>query len=105
MGVYADKEYEDILKEILLIAKSFTAITPPNKLRALDGIRLKDACISALDELRKYRDDLISKNEITYKNNLEEAFFSIKCKKDDAIIVFGSLSLAALFNDINLEDL
>lgn len=105
MGVYADKEYKDILKEILPIAKSFTAITPPNKLRALDGIRLKDACISALDELRKYRDDLISKNEITYKNNLEEAVFSIKCKKDDAIIVFGSLSLAALFNDINLEDL
>lgn len=105
MGVYADKEYEDILKEILIIAKSFTAITPPNKLRALDGIKLKDACISALNELRKNRDDLISENEITYKNNLQEAISSIKCKKDDAIIVFGSLSLAALFDNVNLEDL
>lgn len=95
MGVFKDKDYKEMLKIILPVAKSFSAITPPNLSRALLA---KDLCECAK---KIYDDDIVSNKEenikFSYHENLKEAIDSVNAGKDEVIIVFGSLSLSCLF--------
>lgn len=119
MGVFKDKEYEKMLAEILPIAKSFTAITPPNKARALNARDLCSAAEGVYENLLKNsfeksdNDVLTDSNNILSKNQkyisfsyfddnnskeaLKKAIASVKYEAGDGILVFGSLSLAGLF--------
>lgn len=123
MGVFKDKEYDKMLTEILPIAKSFTAITPPNKSRAL---KASDLCKMAENVYNRntsihnsYFCDKKSGNDNTEfieqsgnsverivfsyfddensVNALKKAIESVNYEPGDGILVFGSLSLAGLF--------
>lgn len=95
MGVFKDKEYEKMLKEMMPIAGSFTAITPPNKARALKADELCECAKKVYKEISDSNDcDIIY---IGFRDSLEEAIKSIEVKQGEGILVFGSLSLASLF--------
>lgn len=87
MGVFKDKDYRKMLREISTVAKSFTAITPPNKQRALEAKELCEVAKETLGDSIKY----------SYKDSLKEAINSIDVGDGEGILVFGSLSLAGLF--------
>ncbi len=83
MGIFKDKDFADMLKVILPIAYSFTAITPPNKARALDAKKLADTAISLglCEQISTSGDTL---NAYKSLNNMTD---------DDVVVICGSLSI------------
>ncbi|MCF0131273.1 MAG: hypothetical protein HUJ71_06070, partial [Pseudobutyrivibrio sp.] len=89
MGVYADKDYDEEIKIIAPIAKSFTAITSPNRERALDGRILAKTAAGLLTDI-----------PVSYQDSLKEAIDATCASREDTILIFGSLSLAILTEEI-----
>ena len=89
MGVYADKDYREEIEIIAPVAKSFTAVTSPNAARALEGRILASTAKEILTEI-----------PVTYANTMSDAIKIINPSKEDVIVIFGSLSLAALTEEL-----
>lgn len=81
MGMLADKNYEMTARIMSPLAKHIITLTPPNNIRALDGLELAK-CVM------KYN------NNVSQASSVEEALelAQLLGKKNDVIIAFGSLS-------------
>lgn len=88
MGVFADKDYEAILKEMHSVSEMLISFTPQN-VRGLDSGDLKIAA-------QRYFDRAIDGK--TGENALEIA--KRQAGPEDVIIIFGSLSTISTFCDI-----
>lgn len=88
MGVFADKDYEAILKEMHSVSEMLISFTPQN-VRGLDSGDLKIAA-------QRYFDQAIDGK--TGENALEIA--KKQAGPEDVIIIFGSLSTISTFCDI-----
>lgn len=87
IGVFADKDYESILKITASLACLILTVTIPNNIRALDGKELAKTAA-------RYH------NNVQFMPSLEKAAQVCLNKKDvDAIIAFGSLSYLAQFTE------
>lgn len=95
MGVFKDKDYKEMLRIILPVAASFSAITPPNLSRALQAKDLSDCAKKIYKEI-DMKDDI----SFSYCDSLKEAIESTNAKESETIVVFGSLSLSNLFNSL-----
>ena len=89
MGVYKDKEYDEMLKIILPFALSFTTVTAPNPSRALDGKILAET-------VQRVSKDAGLSLDTKYENTMEDAIKRavVLANNNEPIIVFGSLSLS-----------
>lgn len=90
MGCYKDKDYVNELKIILPLAKSFSAVTAPNPLRAYNAKDLYETAVTTAKEIGLCI-------PATYKDNIKQAVEDIvsDCEYDgSSIVIFGSLSLA-----------
>lgn len=105
MGVLADKDYKEILKMIAPFASEFIAVSPDNP-RALEAEKLAyeangycSQCISFndLNKAVSYAFDKTFKFECKDENNI--------IKNDNALVVCGSLYLAADIRQVLLEKL
>ncbi|MCF0186894.1 MAG: hypothetical protein HUJ98_10455 [Bacteroidaceae bacterium] len=85
MGVYADKAYEAEIEIIKPLAKSFTAVTPPTRSRALDGKILARTAERILKDV-----------PVKYADTMSDAIEQTGLSEEETIVVFGSLSLAIL---------
>ena len=88
MGVFADKDYRAILKEMQSVSKTLISFTPENA-RGLDSAELKAAA-------QPYFEQVIDAK--TVGNALDIA--KRQAKSGDVIIIFGSLSTISTFCDI-----
>lgn len=88
MGVFADKDYRAILKEMQSVSNMLISFTPENA-RGLDSAELKNAA-------QPYFEQVIDAK--TAENALEIA--KKQAKSGDVIIIFGSLSTISTFCDI-----
>lgn len=88
MGVFADKDYRAILKEMQSVSKTLISFTPENA-RGLDSAELKNAA-------QPYFEQVIDAK--TAGNALDIA--KRRAKSGDVIIIFGSLSTISTFYDI-----
>lgn len=87
IGVFADKDYEKILKITAPLACSILTVTIPDNKRALNGKILAKTA-------EKYH------NNVRYMTSIEEAACVCLEQKDvDVILAFGSLSYLAHFTD------
>ena len=88
MGVFADKDHEEILKIMSDVSDTIITLTPPNIDRAYPAARLAN-------DAKKYYKTVIASGSI------EEAFdlAKEKCISSDqaAVVAFGSLSYLNLF--------
>lgn len=80
MGVFADKEYEKIAKQVLTLVEKAAVITPNHK-RALDGRILRETALSYC-------------SDVTFAGSPEDgvSWIQKEAQKDDVVIIFGSLS-------------
>lgn len=97
MGVYKDKQYDDMIQEVSELANAFYAVTPPNPERALSAKTLRSHIISVVKNNSKIRHAI----EIKAFGNMSNALFYAQdhSQMKDVIVVFGSLSLASLLED------
>jgi dihydrofolate synthase/folylpolyglutamate synthase len=86
MGVFKDKDYEEILRIMLPIAVSFTAIDLPDRKRGLPASDLA-AAASKIGGL-----------PVRVAESLDDALRDTVPSEEDIWIVFGSLSIMQLFN-------
>lgn len=97
MGVYKDKQYDDMIAEVSELANAFYTVTPPNPERALSAKTLRAHIISIV----KDNPNIHNAVEIKAFGNMSNALFYAQdhSQNDDVIVVFGSLSLASLLED------
>ncbi len=90
-GIMGDKDVRAVLKEILPLCKSLTAVAPnnPRALKAEDLAGLARECLS----------------DVTVADNMEQAMRIplSKAGKQDVILIFGSLYLAAEIRPVALK--
>ena len=111
MGVFKDKDYMEILRIMLPLAVSFTAIDLPDRKRGLPSDELVCAAGNVCEEL-----GLTGKIRISKADGLYDALPAVSragksgsdisenagsagkaCEIRDVYVVFGSLSLMQLF--------
>ena len=85
MGIYKDKEYHKIAKQILPLAKKVYTVTLPNKKRSISATELKNICEKNLGD---------NKCQIIACTSVDEAVkFSLESSEYKGVIIaFGSLS-------------
>lgn len=88
MGVFADKDYVSILKEMYSLSQVLISFTPENA-RGLDSGTLKNAAARYFSQAMDAK---------TAENALELA--KKQAGSEDVIIIFGSLSTISTFYDI-----
>ena len=88
MGVFADKDYREILHIMSGLSESLIAFTPQNA-RRLNSRKLAEAA-------KSYFPDAVDGN--TAENALKEA--EKRADSDSVIIIFGSLSTISTICDI-----
>ncbi len=86
LGMMSNKDHEEYLSKFNNIS-SITTIDIPNQPNAIKGIDLKE-------KLNKYPN-------VNYKKSIEEALLSLNPKKDDLIMITGSLYLAGELLNLN----
>ena len=92
MGVFKDKDYEEILRIMLPCASYFTAIDLPDRRRGLPSAELADAARRISSEQKSCGHIVIDT-----AGSLGEALI-IPSSPEDVFVVFGSLSIMQLFN-------
>ena len=108
MGVFKDKDYQDILRIMLPGASTFTAIDLPDKVRGLPSDELADAarmiCKEESIRAKKGPDKAVPfPSVIKTAGSLKEALIPAqKAGPEDIFVVFGSLSLMQLFGSADL---
>ena len=93
MGVFKDKDYEEILRIMLPVADSFCAIDLPDRKRGLPSEKLAEAADKVKSEMEDIRKDLT----IGTAESLDEALKDAVPSEEDIYLVFGSLSIMQLF--------
>ena len=86
LGMMANKDHQEYISYFKNI-KTVTVIDIPNQPNSINGKKLKD-------KLRNYKN-------IQYKENIFEAIRSIPIKKNDLILITGSLHLAGEVLNLN----
>ena len=92
LGVFKDKDYPEILRIMLPLAASFTAIDLPDKKRGLPSDELVTAAVNICGEL-----GLTDRITVSKAYSLRDALPAYSAT-GDVYVVFGSLSLMQLFN-------
>ena len=82
----ANKDHEKYISYFKDIA-SLTTVDIPNQPNAISGKKLKE----------KFKD----MPNVNYKNSIQEAIQSIKLKKNDLLLITGSLYLSGEFLNLN----
>ncbi|MCR5739091.1 MAG: hypothetical protein K6G43_04680 [Lachnospiraceae bacterium] len=95
MGVFKDKDYEEILRIMLPLACSFTAIDLPDRKRGLSSQKLAEAA----EKVRKEMKDVCGELTIGTGGSLWDALKGASSSQEDVYVVFGSLSIMQLFDD------
>ncbi len=99
MGVFKDKNYKEILRIMLPLAVSFSAIDLPDMNRGLTKEELAKAALEVADELGISVSDSGSyKFKVETSPDLRSALQESGDPSKDVFIVFGSLSLMQLFS-------
>ena len=93
MGVFKDKDYEEILRIMLPVADSFCAIDLPDRKRGLPSGKLAEAADKVKSEMEDIRKDLT----IGTAKSLDEALKDAVPSEENIYLVFGSLSIMQLF--------
>ena len=85
MGVFRDKDYKEMVSEILPVAEEVVTIAPPDSGRALLAEELREEIIRQNDTI-----------PVVCASSMEEAWSrAVECSdKESVIVIFGSLSLA-----------
>ncbi len=100
MGVFKDKDYEAILRIMLPIAASFTAIDLPDENRRLPSEDLVSAAQRIAKEISGAGGKMIRSEKIVRADSLEDALhLNDPVSGKDVFVVFGSLSLMRYFRD------
>ena len=86
IGMMANKDHEKYISYFKDIA-SLTTVDIPNQPNAISGKKLKE----------KFKD----MPNVNYKNSIQEAIQSIKLKKNDLLLITGSLYLSGEFLNLN----
>ena len=111
MGVFKDKDYEEILRIMLPLAVSFTAIDLPDRKRGLPATVLAEAASKIWNEIRSAYSEstdigdgcrksgvLTEELPICVAASLDDALSDAVPSEEDIWIVFGSLSIMQLFD-------
>ena len=99
MGVFKDKNYKEILRIMLPLAVSFSAIDLPDMNRGLTKEELAKAALEVADELGiSVSDSGFCKLKVETSPDLRSALQESGDPSKDVFIVFGSLSLMQLFS-------
>ena len=110
MGVFKDKDYEEILRIMLPLAISFTAIDLPDRKRGLPASDLATAASKVWDELMSGtgndseihdtdRENMPEKKlPVRVAESLDDALRDAVPSEKDVWLVFGSLSIMQLFH-------
>jgi dihydrofolate synthase/folylpolyglutamate synthase len=101
LGMYRDKEHDVVLRELLPIATSLTAVTPPNPKRALPAEQLFQEAQAIAEELQLWQTSqpvalLLGEPLETAQEQLKQHF---SMDAEDVVIVCGSLSLAQIMGN------
>jgi folylpolyglutamate synthase/dihydropteroate synthase len=99
--MYRDKEHDVVLRELLPIATSLTAVTPPNPKRALPAEQLFQEAQAIVEELQLWQTSqpvalLLGEPLETAQEQLKQHF---SMDAEDVVIVCGSLSLAQIMGN------
>ena len=109
MGVFKDKDYKEILRIMLPGSVSFTAIDLPDKRRGLPSEQLAEAAKEICEELKNGNslsgndssDSPVLPSMIKKSYSLEEALRETAGSDQDITLVFGSLSIMQLFEEVD----
>lgn len=93
MGCFKDKSYRRVLEIMLPLSDSFTAVNVPNVVRGLPALEL-------LNEANQISEKEKLHTELYMADSVREAYDAINCEKTDTVLIFGSLSLAAMCEDM-----
>lgn len=96
MGVFKDKDYEEILRIMLPLAESFTAIDLPDRKRGLPSAKLAEAA----EKVKMETEDICGDLSVCTADSLRDALDNATPSEEDVYLVFGSLSIMQLFDDL-----
>lgn len=93
IGIFKDKEYQKMIAEIAPMAASIYTVTPPNSKRALQASVLKQEIEKVLHLKHQEGDKKMTVEAVeSVEQALKQAIAG--SRKEDVVILFGSLSLA-----------